>query len=61
MAEGPENTIRVKVINLKCIPDTSNDDHMHLSSLDVPGSHFKLINFTLIVFSGPSAAVFDNI
>ena len=32
MAEGPENTIRVKIINLKCGPDTSYDDYIHLVS-----------------------------
>ena len=42
-AQGPENTIKVKVIIAKCGPDTSGADYTHLLSY--------------VLFSGPTGFV----
>ena len=48
-AQGPENTIKVKVIIAKCGPDTSGDDYTRLLPYVLFSGHTALI-------SGPKTA-----
>ena len=48
-AQGPDNTIKVKLIVLKCGPATSGDDYIHLLSYVLFSGHTALI-------SGPKTA-----
>ena len=48
-AQGPDNTIKVKLFILKCGPATSGDDYIHLLSYVLFSGHTALI-------SGPKTA-----
>ena len=48
-AQGPDNTIKVKVIIAKCGPDTSGDDYTRLLPYVLFSGHTALI-------SGPKTA-----
>ena len=50
-AQGPENTIKVKVIISKCGPDTSGADYTHLLSYVLFSGHKALISSFLVLFA----------